>query len=124
MRKIIITLSLLCSVAMLTSCATIFKGGLQNVSFTSDPAGAMVLINGMERGKTPLPLQLKCNTSYNITFKKEGYEDKNYVLNNHIEGIWIVLDILGGGIPIIIDAATGNWYKLDESQVNLPLEKK
>ena len=124
MKKILVTFVLLCSIGMLTSCATIFKGGLQNVSLNSDPVGAKVLINGIDRGKTPLPLKLKCNQSYNITFKKEGYADKNYVINNHIEGLWIVLDILGGGIPIIIDAATGNWYKLDESYINLPLEKK
>jgi hypothetical protein len=24
---------------------------------------------------------------------------------------WIVLDILGGFVPVIVDAATGNWYE-------------
>lgn len=127
MRKIIIFVSV-CLIGILTGCATIFKGGLQNISFNSDPKGATVLVNGIDRGKTPLQLQLKPNTTYNFTFKKEGCEDKNYVLNNHIEALWIILDIVPGGllgpIPIIIDAATGNWYKLDESYINLPLEKK
>jgi len=34
-----------------------------------------------------------------------------------------VLDILGGLIPIVIDAATGDWNKLDQDSVNAALEK-
>ena len=40
-----------------------------------------------------------------------------------VGGVWIVLDILGGVIPIVIDAATGNWYELDQDHVNALLEE-
>jgi len=32
-----------------------------------------------------------------------------------------VLDVLGGLVPIIVDAATNSWYKLDQSNFNAVL---
>jgi len=46
------------------------------------------------------------------------------LLNNSVGAGWFVLDILGGLIPIIIDAATGNWYGLDQEHVNAVLEQQ
>lgn len=37
---------------------------------------------------------------------------------------WIVLDVLAGLVPIIVDAATGAWYGLDQDNVNAVLEKQ
>ncbi|WP_337871635.1 PEGA domain-containing protein [Ignavibacterium sp.] len=107
-----------------TSCATIFKGSTDDVSFSSDPTGAKVYVNGSLLGTTPFQLELKSNKTYTIEFKKDGYETKAVVLNNSIGAGWILLDVLGGLIPVIIDAATGNWYSLDQEHVNAVLEKQ
>lgn len=106
------------------SCATIFKGSTDDVNFSSDPSGAKVYVNGNLLGTTPVQLELKSKNSYTIEFRKEGYETKTVLLNNSVGGGWIVLDILGGLIPIIIDAATGNWYELDQEHVNAVLEQQ
>lgn len=106
------------------SCATIFKGSTDDVSFSSDPSGAKVYVNGNLLGTTPIQLELKSKNSYTIEFKKEGYETKTVLLNNSVGAGWIILDILGGLIPIIIDAATGNWYELDQEHVNAALEQQ
>ncbi len=37
---------------------------------------------------------------------------------------WIILDILGGLVPIIVDVATGGWYELDNTNVKVVLEKQ
>jgi len=37
---------------------------------------------------------------------------------------WVILDILGGLIPVIVDAATGDWHYLDQTNVNAALEKQ
>jgi len=105
-----------------SSCATIFKVSTYDVSFSSDPTGAKVYVNGSLLGTTPVQLELKSKNSYTIEFKKDGYETKTVLLNNSVGGGWIVLDILGGLIPIVIDAATGNWYSLDQEHVNGVLE--
>lgn len=113
---------LIVAALILISCATIFKGSTDDVSFSSEPSGAKVYVNGNLLGTTPVQLELKSKSSYTIEFKKEGYETKTVLLNNSVGAGWIVLDILGGLIPIIIDAATGNWYELDQEHVNAVLE--
>lgn len=105
------------------SCATIFKGSTDAVNFTSEPSGANVYINGMNMGKAPIQLELKSNKTYNIEFKLEGHETRNVILNNSVGAGYIVLDILFGLVPIIVDAATGDWYSLDQEHVNMILEK-
>ncbi|HRN70860.1 MAG TPA: PEGA domain-containing protein [Ignavibacteriaceae bacterium] len=107
-----------------SSCATIFKGSTDDVNFSSDPSGAKVYVNGMLLGTTPVQLELKSKNSYTIEFKKEGYETKTVVLNNSVGAGWIVLDVLFGLVPIIVDAATGNWYSLDQEHVNGVLEEQ
>lgn len=106
----------------ITGCATLFKGSTDGVSFSSDPTGAKVYVNGNLLGTTPVQLELKSKNSYTIEFKKEGYETKTVLLNNSVGGGWIILDILGGLLPIVIDAATGNWHELDQEHVNGVLE--
>jgi len=106
------------------SCATLFKGSTDTVNFSSDPAGAKVYVNGNLLGTTPVQLELKSNKTYTIEFKKDGFESKTVVLNNSVGAGWIILDVLGGLIPIIIDAATGNWYELDQEHVNAVLEQQ
>ena len=40
-----------------------------------------------------------------------------------LRGGIVVLDILGGVLPVIVDAITGGWYKLSPEQVNAMLTK-
>ncbi len=107
----------------LAGCATLFKGTTQKVSYSSDPTGAKVYVNGQLMGTTPFELEMKANRTYTIEFRKEGYENKVVVLNNSIGAGWIILDILGPFlVPVIIDAVTGAWYSLDQDHVNAALE--
>lgn len=115
----------ICSWSMI-GCATLFKQKTRVVDFDSDPKGADVYINGSRMGKTPVPLQLSNLKGVTVTFKKDGYEDKTYLINTKVGAGWVVLDVLGGFIPVIIDAATENWYNLDTDSVKvmLDVEKK
>ncbi len=110
------------SIFVLNGCATIFKGSTDTVNFSSDPSGAKVYVNGSLMGTVPLQLELKSNQTYTIEFRKEGYDNKTVILNNSVGAGYIVLDILFGLVPIIVDAATGNWYSLDQNHVNAALE--
>lgn len=112
------------TIFVFNSCATIFKGSTDDVNFSSDPSGAKVYVNGDLLGTTPFALELKSNKTYTLEFKKDGYETKTVLLNNSVGAGWIILDVLGGLIPIIIDAATGNWYSLDQEHVNAVLEQQ
>jgi hypothetical protein len=109
---------------VLSGCAALFKGSTAPVNFSSDPGGAKVYVNGSLLGTTPFELELKSNKTYKLEFKKDGFETRTVMLNNSVGAGWIVLDVLGGLLPVIIDAATGNWYNLDQENVNAVLEQQ
>lgn len=120
-----ISITLVIAVFLLTSsCATLFKGTSNRVDFSSDPQGAKIYVNGNYMGDTPIRLKLESKQTYNIEFRKEGYQTKAFNITNHVGVGWIVLDILSGLIPVVVDAATGAWYVLDQKNVNAVLEKQ
>ena len=114
--------AIILSAFILTGCATIFHGSSDKIDFSSNPTGAKVYVNGQFMGTAPFQLKLESKHSYNIEFRKEGYENKIVVVTNSVGAGWIVLDVLFGLVPVIIDAATGNWYSLDQEHVNAALE--
>jgi hypothetical protein len=105
------------------SCATIFKGSQEYVGLQSDPSGAKVYIDGSYKGTTPIELHLESKRTYHIEFKMEGYDSETYTLTNHLGAGWVILDVLCGLIPVVVDAVTGSWYKLDQNMVGVTLEQ-
>ena len=104
-----------------TGCATLLKPKSEQVTLQSNPGDADVYIDGAPRGRTPLTLQLQPNKEYTVVFKKPGFADQAVVLTSSVSGKWVVLDVLGGLIPIIVDAATGSWKEFDDPLVNVNL---
>lgn len=124
MRTVFKIMILLTSFGVM-GCATLFKGGTEKVSFqTIIPRNAKVYVNGSFMGNTPLQLNLNSKVNYTIEFKAEGYESKTVLVNTNIGAGWVILDILGGLLPVVIDAATGNWATLDQTSINAALEKQ
>jgi hypothetical protein len=111
-------------VFFLSSCATLFKGTSEEVRFGSEPQKAEVWVNGAKMGETPISLKLESKKTYTIEFRKEGYKPVTRTITNHVGAGWIILDVLAGLIPVIVDAATGAWYSLDQKNVDAVLEKQ
>jgi hypothetical protein len=105
-----------------SGCATIFKGSKEIVSFSSEPSGAKVYVDGQPLGSTPFQLELKSNKTYTIEFRLDGFLNRTVMLSNSVGAGWIILDVLFGLLPVVIDAATGNWYSLDQTHVRAALE--
>jgi len=121
-RRVICYSVCILAVSALVGCATIFKGSTDKVNFSSDPTAAKVYVNGQYMGKTPFEIELQSKHSYAIEFRKQGYEDKTVILTNSVGAGWLVLDVIFGLVPVIVDAATGNWYSLDQKHVTAALE--
>lgn len=124
MKKFLTISILAVFVFMLSSCALLFKGTSEEVRFGSDPQRAEVWVNGAKMGETPISLRLESKKTYTIEFRKEGFKAVTKSITNHVGAGWIVLDILAGLVPVIIDAATGAWYSLDQKNVDAVLEKQ
>jgi hypothetical protein len=115
---------ILLMVASFSSCATVLKGDMEGVRLNSEPPAARVYINGEYYGRTPLEIELKCYESYTIEFVKEGHERVVRRITNRIGAGYVVLDVVCGFVPVVIDALTGSWYKLNQHYVNVILEKQ
>jgi hypothetical protein len=72
-RLKILTAAATACVFLLQSCATMTRGTSQNIPVTSNPAGARVIADGKDMGRTPLSLSLSRKKTHLIRVEKEGY---------------------------------------------------
>jgi len=124
MRKIKISAAFLLLVIITVfcpGCATLFKGVSEPVDFSSNPQGADVYVDGYMRGTTPLRIKLESKNSYTVEFKKDGYEPRIYIITNQVEVKWVILDVIAGLAPVVVDAFTGAWYELDDDYIRVDL---
>ena len=83
---------LVLGLVLLTSgCATLFAGGPQTVTFTSNPEGAEVLIDGYPVGRTPCTVQIDRRAFGHriITMRAPGYATRQFPLNKSINVVAI-----------------------------------
>ena len=121
MKKIITIFLFVALSFMFTSCATIFSGNTDEVVITTSPSDALVSVNGIPRGYTPLTLELEKGASYTIKVEKEGYQDGYATISDKVGAGWVVLDVFSGLVPLIIDAVTGSWSGLEPDNISLAL---
>jgi hypothetical protein len=124
MKKLVSIIVLFSFVFLVSSCATVFKGTTQEVGFHSEPQKAEVWVNGAKLGETPVSLRLECKKTYIIEFRKEGYKSVTKTITNHVGAGWVILDVISGLLPVIVDAVTGAWYGFDQKNVDAQLEKQ
>lgn len=132
MKVLNLTLLIILTIST-TSCATIFSGTTQSVSFQSEPSQANVSTidkKGIETviGTTPCTAVISKKTK-KIKFEKENFYIETYPISSEakING-WYYLDLIGCltlvGIPsAIVDLSTGSIINLPKT-INVELKKK
>ena len=69
-RRIVVGVAL----AACPALATLSGCGSRTIVVTSDPPGALVSLNGVEVGPTPLEVGFRFYGQYDLRLRKEGYE--------------------------------------------------
>ena len=109
---------------MTSGCASIMQGSSQSFGISSTPDGASVTINNLERGQTPLVVDLKRKDNHLIQIKMPGYVPYSTTLTRRTSG-WVWGNLAFGGlIGLAIDAISGGMYKLTPDQVQAVLIKE
>lgn len=112
-----------CSILILVSlffcsgCATMIHGKTQEVVIETEPAGALVDINGTQVGQTPLILTLPRKQDHVVHLSLEGYHQQTAHLKRELAGTAIFYLLPGGLLSFGIDASNGAQYKLPKSVV-------
>ncbi len=110
-----------------SGCAYILSTDSQDISISSSPAGAQVMIKttgGIEvfTGTTPAIVNLKRKHEYVIDITLDGHKPQQIHLEQSInpKTYWNLLD---GGIPgWIIDGVTGAIWKLEPETITITLQ--
>ena len=126
-RLFLVQMIIISLVFSLSSCATIFGGTKNTVRVEAGtPEKAQVYLDGELLGEAPFKIRIskyKLQVGSIIEIKKEGFKTMTYeVLRNPHIG-YVVADILGGVIPLIIDVADGNIYRPNTRKIEYKLVK-
>jgi hypothetical protein len=105
-------------------CATIVQGEHQSVPFNTDPSGALVLVDGVEMGRTPTVLSLDRGEDHEVVLSLDGYRDVTLRLDQEFDFVPAVVgnffswNLFG----LAVDVLTGAAYELSPEQVTRTLE--
>ncbi|HOX38190.1 MAG TPA: caspase family protein [Candidatus Brocadiia bacterium] len=129
--KIIMTAALaLC--ATFTGCASIIKGGNQQVTINSEPSGAKVTIYDARTNsiimtqQTPCTVQLKRGAGYfkrgmyKVVMEKPGYQPSEYQLGGSINGWYAAGNLLDPTLLgyLVVDPITGGMWSMDRDNLS------
>lgn len=106
---------------MLSSCATLFTGTKDRISFATNPSGAGVYIDGLKVCETPCTEYVKRSlTEKEVEFKLDGYKTQVVVLDREFNAVSILN--LAGMLGWAVDAATGSIFKYDRKSYEIDME--
>lgn len=115
----IIVLSILFS-----NCASIIHGTKQDVSISSNPSKAIVTIDNIERGKTPITVELSRKDHHTVQIVLDGFFPYETKLTRKVDG-WIAGNVIFGGlVGLAVDAITGGMYKLTPDQIQAEMKNQ
>jgi len=98
----------LMSVLLAPNCATLTRSSKQRIPVTSAPAGATVIVNGVEKGVTPIEIRLvRAEKNQVIRIESPGYDSVEIRLKRKMPGRIILGNFFLGLIPAVVPA--GMW---------------
>ena len=109
--------------SVVSGCATIVHlGGNEELNVSSEPAGANVVIDGTERGVTPLATKVERKKDHAVVLTKEGFEENQSRVESHLSW-WVAGNvILGGVVGILVDVLSGGGYTIEPGAVAVTLK--
>jgi len=123
MKSVIMLLGGCCLITLLSGCSSIMCGPKQNVSITSRPVGAEVLVYNSHAeviytGTTPCVAKLDrrspdyvAGAKYAFVIKKEGYSPVLLPMVGIVNRAYFA-NIMNGGLGYAIDPLTGSMWTL------------
>jgi TolB-like protein len=99
-------------------CATLFKGFGQDVSFTSNPPGAEIYVDGVSAGKAPITKKISHGKDKQVEARLDGYLPKQSTVTASFSGYSLCLlwfSLLG-------DWITGSIFTVDNNSLHFRLD--
>lgn len=124
MKKV---LFICCVCVLFSSCATLFTGSRQSITFDAKMPEVGIYKDGVKLGETKKDGTFTTKigkelSSINMMAKKEGYKNEPFFLNARFNGVSCIN--LLNVIAWAIDLGTGNACKYDRNYVEIEMEKE
>ena len=103
-------------------CATLISGTHQEMSFTSAPNEATVMVEGRVLGKTPITVSMAKDSGKSVVFQKDGFKDATLPMPSGLDNWFWGNILLGGLIGSTVDAASGAVHQYEQSSYMATLE--
>ena len=100
---------LLPALALLSGCATLFADDVTRIQITASP-GQQVIVDGAPAGRSPTVVEVSNHTDHVVVVG-----DRSCRLFASVGAGWVILDILAGVWPIVIDLVTEDWKGVQAS---------
>lgn len=110
-----LALCLAVTLAITSGCATVFNETMQPVLVQSTTPGAQIVVDGMAVGVTPSQVLIDTHRDHVIQVIGAGGRQFVCQVRTGAGVVWIVLDIVLGLLPLIVDAITGDWGEADST---------
>ena len=95
----------------------------QKIAVSSNPPGALVTLNGQQKGSTPITLELKRKVNHKITIQTDGYQPYE-IITTRSPSFWVLGDLLFTLPLVAIDAIDGAVYTIEPTIIQVQLLKK
>ena len=106
---------------VLSGCATIIRGTIQDIPVSSNPSGANIIVDGMMYSKTPATIQIHRGHPHQLTLELDGYQPYHISLRSNM-GKAIAGNFCIGGIPgMAVDAFSGAANSLSPDAIHAEL---
>jgi len=113
---------------LFNGCATILGGKSNTLVFSEESLPkAEVFIDGEKVGEAPGKIKLpkeKIQHGSVMVLKADGFEEKEYLLIRRQNAAYSVVDLLTGGIALVVDYTTGNIYRPSPRKFEYELVKQ
>jgi hypothetical protein len=97
----------------LNGCATIFAADRTTINVNAAP-GTPIMLDGQPAGVAPAAIVVDNHKSHVISSPTNSCQ-----LVTSVGGGWVVLDVLVGLAPLLVDAITGEWGTLNLNSCNV-----
>ena len=111
----------LVALSLLSGCATITQGTHADVEIRTRPEKAQIWVDGVQAGTAPAKVSMEVNATHVVVIRAPGYEEQTIRTDRVVGGGYILIDILLGVVPLIVDAATGAYSHIQPIPMNVML---
>ncbi|MGC4034872.1 MAG: hypothetical protein QM764_02850 [Chitinophagaceae bacterium] len=124
----------ICSVLLLSGCATIISGTKYPLHIRTDPKDARISVTNRKgktifEGKSPAEIKVRSGAGYFVPAKyyvklsSPGFSERTVEVDFKFNGWYVGNLLIGGGIGmIIVDPLTGGMWKIKDPVVDEKLE--